>query len=74
MLKHPLDIIRPFPWANSARSSTSSSSRARLRERRDRLLDTMHIQHVAAHGVLSREDGLTDRTNRIAPVYTAMMG
>lgn len=36
-------------------------------------LGTMHVQHVAAHGVLSREDGVTDRTDRIAPVYTAMM-
>lgn len=38
------------------------------------LLDPVHVHHVTAHGIFSREDGLTDRANRVAPVYTAMMG
>lgn len=38
------------------------------------LLDAVHVHHVAAHGVFSRENSLTDRADRIAPVYTAMVG
>lgn len=64
--------------ADSPRSSSSSRSpsrfvRARPRPLR-RLLDPVHVHHVAAHGVLSREDGTANRTDRVASVHTAMVG
>lgn len=37
-------------------------------------LDTVHVYQMTSHCVLAREDSLTNRTDRVAPVYTAVVG
>lgn len=74
MLKYLPNSTRRRPLIHPSPSFSTEPSTPQRPRPFQQLLDPVHVHHVAAHGVLSREDGLTDRTDRVAPVYTAMVG